>query len=111
MPTNAGKREDSQPIATDGNNNPGTGSFGVTDKDGRYTLKQQTKDQKAGAVVGKHKVMFENYTEPDDPSDDRPKRRPKPAIVIPADFYFHPKFEFEVTSSGTDKADFDLKIP
>jgi hypothetical protein len=101
-----------QPIKTDGNNNPGTGSWGVTDKDGRYTLKLQSKDQKAGAVVGKHKVMFENYKEPDDPSDDRPNKiRPKPAVAIPPDFYFHPKFEFDVPSSGTDKADFDLKIP
>src|SRR5207245_3866773 len=59
-----------QPVHTSGNYNPGPGSYGITDADGRFTLKLIGKES-AGAVVGKHKVRFTMHVEAGDPSDDR----------------------------------------
>jgi hypothetical protein len=100
------------PVATEGKINSGVGSYGVTDSDGRYTLILiGTKDTK-GAVIGKHKVRIDNHSPPGDPSDDRPQKRPKPAVLIPAKYHhLNPILEFEVTSGGSDKADFDLTSP
>src|SRR5262245_13072161 len=94
-----------QPVATQGNNNPGPGSTGVTDADGRYTLKLIGKETN-GAVVGKHKVRITNFSPPTD--DDEKKPRPKPAVPIPARYNDLKGMDFEVTASGTDAADFKL---
>ena len=99
-----------QPSATEGQLNPGRGSYGITDSEGRYSLKLIGSETR-GAAVGKHKVRIENYTEPGDPTDDRPRPRPKPAIPIPAKYnVIDPRLQmdFEVPSGGTDKADFQL---
>src|SRR5262249_54064491 len=56
-----------QPVATDGNTNPGPGSYGVTDADGRYSMKLVGKET-PGAVIGKHKVRMDPYTPPADPN-------------------------------------------
>jgi hypothetical protein len=100
-----------QPIAPEGNPNPGPGSYGVTDAEGRYSLKLIGKET-SGAVVGKHKVRIEVYTEPGDSSDDRPQKRPKPTVQIPRKYnQAEAILEFEVTAKGSDNADFDLKSP
>ncbi|HJZ53840.1 MAG TPA: carboxypeptidase-like regulatory domain-containing protein [Gemmataceae bacterium] len=100
-----------QPIAPEGNLNPGPGSYGVTDSDGRYTLKLIGKET-SGAVVGKHKVRIEVYTDPGDSSDDRPRKWVKPAVQIPTKYNQDKAIlEFEVPASGTDEANFDLKSP
>src|SRR5215470_13236777 len=57
-----------QPVRTEGKGNPGPGSGGFTDADGRYTLKV-TGTEARGAVVGKHKVtisLVPPKSEPDD---------------------------------------------
>jgi hypothetical protein len=100
-----------QPVAPEGNYNPGPGSYGITDAEGRYTLKLIGKET-PGAVVGKHKVRIENYTEPDDSADDRPRKRPKPAVPIPAKYnQIEAKLEFDVPPKGSDSANFDLTSP
>jgi hypothetical protein len=100
-----------QPVATDGSNTPGPGSYGITDDDGRFTLKLVDKDTK-GAVVGKHRVWITNYSETDDVYDDTPKKRPPPAIRVPGRYSFmEGKMEFIVPPSGTDSADFKLTAP
>src|ERR1700724_2573379 len=48
-----------QPIGSSGED-PGPGSSGITDDQGRYTLKLLTLS-KPGAVVGKHRVMIFTY--------------------------------------------------
>src|SRR5262249_16860770 len=59
-----------QPVAVEGNINPGPGSYGVTDQEGRYTMVLVGKETK-GAVVGKHKVRIANHDPtPQDPSED-----------------------------------------
>jgi hypothetical protein len=97
------------PIATTGHLNPGPGSYGITDSEGRYSLKLIGKETR-GVVVGKHKIRIENYTDPGDTSDDRGRRAPsKPAMPIPAKYMaIDPKLEFDVPPKGTDKADFPL---
>jgi hypothetical protein len=97
-----------QPMAPKGTMNPGPGSYGITDAEGRYTLKLVGVET-SGAVVGKHKVRIENYTEPGDSSDDRPRPRAKPAVPIPGKYNRGEAIlEFEVPASGTDNADFPL---
>src|SRR5690242_11930690 len=44
-----------QPVASEGNINPGPGSYGITDADGRYTLKL-IGVERPGAAMGHHKV-------------------------------------------------------
>jgi hypothetical protein len=89
------------PVAQKGNPNPGPGSSGFTDQEGRYTLTIEGKGTN-GAVVGKHKVMIDLKVQ-DDPADDRPKK----ILHLPARYHGrNTKLEFTVPSSGTDHADF-----
>src|SRR5206468_11403323 len=67
-----------QPEATSGKTNVGTGSYGVTDSNGAYTLRVADSDR-AGAVVGKHRVEINLKVE----SDDRDPRTRPPAKVLP----------------------------
>ena len=87
-----------QPMATETNNDPGPGSSGVTDEDGRYTLTVVGKDIK-GAVLGVHRVKITPF-EKDDSADDRPKKA-KPKLPVKY-------LEFEVRPGGSESADFDL---
>ena len=98
-----------QPVAPEGNINPGPGSYGITDAEGRYSLKLIGKETR-GAVVGKHKVRVENYTDPGDSSDDRPRKPVKHANPIPGKYNRGEAIlEFVVPADGTDQADFPLK--
>jgi hypothetical protein len=97
-----------QPMA-EGTPNPGPGSFGITDADGRYSLKLVGKES-PGGVVGKHKVRFDPYSdEPADPTVDRPFRPKKAMPKIPAKYnQIEAMFEFEAPPKGTTSADFQL---
>src|SRR5262245_34134306 len=70
-----------QPVASGKSINPGPGSAGVTDEDGRYTLTVIGKTTK-GAVIGKHQVRFTPFDDSSDSSDDYPKKRSKPAVQV-----------------------------
>jgi hypothetical protein len=94
-----------QPIAV-GTATPGTGSTGITDKDGHFALEVVGKNIN-GAVVGKHKVRIDLAREPEkDPSDDRPK---KIKHLPPKYSGKDTTLEFDVPSGGSDAANFDLK--
>jgi hypothetical protein len=93
-----------QPVATAGNIEPGPGSTGTTDAEGRYTLSLVGKDSK-GAVVGKHKVQVTMMAPDADPSDDRPQRVKR----LPAGYSGkNTKLEYDVPAGGTDAANFEL---
>jgi hypothetical protein len=93
-----------QPVLTQGNSNPGPGSGGFTDTDGRYTLKLIGTETR-GALVGKHKVRISLVPPEADPADDRPK----PFKQLPAKYSgTNTKLEFEVPAGGTESADFAL---
>jgi hypothetical protein len=58
----AGAGITTQPIARD-SPNPGAGSFGVTDEEGRYEL-ELVKPARKGAIIGEHRVMIEKPARP-----------------------------------------------
>jgi hypothetical protein len=96
-----------QPVAPPGNINPGPGSYGITNADGRYNLRLIGKET-PGAVVGKHKVRIENYTEPGETLDGRPKRT-EPIIQIPTRYNAaEALLEFDVPTRGSSSANFEL---
>lgn len=81
--------------------NPGPGSIGVTDAEGRYTLKAVGLKTE-GAVVGEHAITFAYMWEGTD--------EPKPADAgppIPGKYKKQP-LKFTVPESGTKEANFDL---
>jgi hypothetical protein len=99
-----------QPIAPPGTINPGPGSYGITNADGYYNLRLIGKET-PGAVVGKHQVRIENYTEPGEDFEGQP-RRPVPGIQIPAKYNaLEALLEFDVPARGTEAANFDLTAP
>ena len=93
------------PVAAAGTIEPGPSSAGTTDADGRFTLTLIGKDGK-GAVVGKHKVRI-SIREEADVSDDTPVK----VQQLPMKYNAQTMLEFDVPADGTDKADFDLKVP
>jgi hypothetical protein len=103
-----------QPLGDKDNPNPGRGSSGVTDENGRYTLIYD--GEKPGAITGKHRVMIAtqlsalksaNWTGPgEDPGPVDPRQVPDP---IPSNWNERSKQEFEVPAGGTDSADFDIQ--
>ncbi len=100
-----------QPIGTKENPNPGRGSYGPTDENGRYTLRID--GQRDGAVVGKHRVAVSTILEGEGANFDPETGSPDGAVVvgrekIPARYNDQTTLTFEVPSSGTDKADFQL---
>lgn len=107
-----------QPVATEGNPNPGLGSNAETDDQGRFTLIQA--DGKAGAVVGLHRVRIQTKREAGvtffDPgtgsADSDPSAGKKGKAVIdpiPIEWYGDVgRKEFTVPAGGTDQANFDI---
>jgi hypothetical protein len=94
-----------QPISSGSNHDAGSGSYAITDNDGRYTLKLVHGDT-AGAVVGKHRVEITPRN-----TDDDADRRGKGAVTgVPARYNRNSELTFDVTG-GTDKADFPLTSP
>src|SRR5262249_9456960 len=106
-----------QPIGTRENPNPGRGSFGATDANGKFTLRYD--GEKDGAVVGNHRVAITTMInkqkveiDPDKGSPDGvdPAQKPGPE-KIPARYNDKTTLTFEVPRGGTDKADFRLETP
>jgi hypothetical protein len=98
-----------QPVAPEGNINPGRGSYGFTDADGRYTLKLIGLER-PGAAVGHHKVRIGNAVEPGDTTDDRTDKKLKSATSIPIPSRYNrieALLEFDVVR-GSNNADFEL---
>jgi hypothetical protein len=91
-----------QPAAV-GGQNPGPGSTGKTDENGRYTLLFATAERKPGAAVGKHRVSFSTWME----EQGDVVRGPSPKELVPPRYRGQSQ-EFEVKAGGTDKADFAL---
>ncbi len=78
----------------------GPGSYAFTDKDGRYSLRLIDTD-KAGAVIGKHRVVITTSKDTDQLDDSGVllgERVPQP--------FRDGSTEFDVPRGGTDKADF-----
>ena len=91
-----------QPI-TKGTENPGPGSFGKTDEQGQFTL-ELTTTGKSGAVVGKHQISI-TTPEPEGGEDSDVSDFVDP---IPARYNARSTLKRDVSSDGTDEADFKL---
>lgn len=103
-----------QPIGSQANPNPGRGSHGITDGNGKYTL---TYDGTApGAVVAKHKVAIatvlagegKNVDPETGSADGVPVKGGRE--IIPSKYNDQTILTFDVPAGGTDKADFQLEI-
>jgi hypothetical protein len=92
-----------QPMATAGKPNAGMGSTGVTDANGKYTLKTVDTDR-SGAVVAKHSVMINMKVEGGELDTLRP-----PPKGLPAKYNRQSELQFDVQPGGSDAANFDLK--
>jgi hypothetical protein len=94
-----------QPAGTD-QIDAGSGSFGKTDQDGRFTLELVTTGS-PGAVVGSHRVTIAT-PQPEGSEQDDSNQWKDP---IPAKYNTATTLTFEVPAEGTDKADFPLTVP
>lgn len=85
----------------------GSASWAITDDSGRYVLEYQGKEGGEGAVIGRHRVTFEDLV----PENFRgqgepPKPRVSPQLMNPATT----PFRYEVTS-GEQTIDIDISDP
>jgi hypothetical protein len=87
----------------EGKSEPGPGSFGATDADGRYSLKTVTEPPADGAVVGRHVVTFRARA----PQSLKTDEAVAPGVMLPVRAV-DGSLSFDVTSEGTDRADFKL---
>jgi hypothetical protein len=85
---------------------PGPGSYGKTDLNGRFTLRLVGSDR-PGAVVGKHRVAITSGAAADTTND----RAPATKEGIPARYNTKSRLETEVGPGGTEEANFPLKSP
>ena len=96
-----------QPMATDGDSSPGSGSFGRTDADGKYQL-ELVEPAMPGAIIGTHRVTIVRGDEQDeDPWSDDPNVRidrswPKR--------FTDGSLRLEVPAEGTTGANFSLSL-
>ena len=98
-----------QPISDE--KNPGPGSQGKTDREGRFTLQTMTGNQK-GAIIGKHRIMITAYEGDTDEIPSSGSDNKVFAKRIVADEYnANSKLTFDVPAGGTTEANFDLPEP
>ena len=104
-----------QPEGGKGNNNPGRGSVGVTDAQGRFTL--ATDDGNNGAVIGTHQIKIRTQGDmvgfdpavgsPDSPTQEKNKK----TDPIPIEWRELGKNKYEVPPGGTKDANFEITNP
>ncbi len=97
-----------QPIGSKDNPNPGPGSHGKTDAQGRYSLRVD--ERQAGAVVGKHRVMIFAYTPGaggQQPDAGGGKKRDR----VPLRYNEKTQLTCDVPVGGRADADFPLTAP
>jgi hypothetical protein len=105
-----------QPIQTEKNKDPGPGSAGITDADGRFVLKVSSQQFSGnGAVVGKHLVRIGTILPGEgvatDPSIGSPDDAPLAGKeLIPPQYNQDTILTFEVPATGTDQANFELWV-
>jgi hypothetical protein len=108
-----------QPIGGKGNENPGRGSMGLTDANGRFELLYENVQK--GAVVGKHNVRISTVpgkgsatpvdSELGSPDGVVLPKGAKPDMdydLIPTEWNENSTKTFVVPAGGTDQANFDI---
>jgi hypothetical protein len=106
-----------QPVGGKGSSEPGPGSIGLTDAQGKFKLHSQLDLDQAGAVVGKHRVRIYVYppatsgVERDADASPKPKKPAKGVVTIPDRYGGKSDVTFEVPAGGKLDVHFDLKSP
>ncbi len=95
-----------QPIGTK-DRDPGPGSVGKTDKDGRYSLRVDA--SRSGAVVAQHRVMIS--TRGDKAEGDADAGGTRYPDKVPLRFNFETILRCDVPPAGRTDANYDLKSP
>ena len=97
-----------QPIGSKDNPEPGRGSAGVTDEQGRYSLTYD--NEKPGAIVGAHRVRIFTKSGADTPEDLKAESIPGVKFFepIPAEWHEESTKTFAVTAAGSTSADFEI---
>ncbi|NOY43613.1 MAG: DUF4198 domain-containing protein [Planctomycetes bacterium] len=95
-----------QPIATSSKVNPGSGSFGKTDNEGRYTL-ELVDPSMQGAWVGEHRVTITQASEVGYKSSDEMTISDGPPWPTR---YGDGSLRLTVPPEGMDSANFDLTL-
>ena len=90
----------------EGNAEPGPGSFGKTDADGRYSLRTVTEPPADGALVGLHVITLRASS----PESLKTDEAVAPAVMLPVQAV-NGSLSFEVPPEGTDQADINLTLP
>jgi len=80
-------------------------SVGITDDDGKYTLKLSISNT-SGAVVGEHRVRVTMDDYEEDEEDDGDSEATE---SIPAKYNVDTELVFTVPEGGSDQANFDLQ--
>jgi hypothetical protein len=96
-----GARITFQPTGED----PGPGSFGTTDAEGRFSLQTMEDSKREGAVPGTHHVQISTAVVGE--SADEEDSAPEAGKVLPKQ-YTDGSLTFEVPAEGTTAADFNI---
>jgi hypothetical protein len=94
-----------QPLPAPGSVNADPSSAGITDAEGRYTLRLLGIESK-GAILGKHKVRITPVEK-----DEAAGPPQAPAQLLPPRYNKETTLECVVPSGGNDAADFALTLP
>jgi hypothetical protein len=98
------------PIAKPGEVNAGDGSVGQTNDKGEYTLTNSR--GLPGAQVGSHRIRISVIGAQAGNGDERRSRvGPAPKDPVPLRYNAQSALTFDVTSGGTNQADFELTSP
>jgi hypothetical protein len=100
-----------QPTGSKDAPNPGRGSAGVTDEQGRFKLIYD--GEKPGALIGRHRVrIFTQFGSGSSEEGAAGRKASKAGSFverIPPEWNENSEKEFEVPSGGTDAANFDIQ--
>lgn len=94
-----------QPIGGE-NTNPGPGSAGVLDTQGRYQLQTQTSPRMDGAVIGTHQVRIYSRNAEAPVTDTDTSTTPE---LVPPKYNSQTQLTMDVPPEGRDDADFSIK--
>lgn len=97
-----------QPVGSPSNAEPGPGSYGKTDAEGRFTLRI-VGDDRTGALIGPHTVSISAYTgQIPEPTEERVA---KVENKVPERYNTETALRFEVPAGGSSAANFELVSP
>lgn len=99
----AGAHVGFEPVATRADNRAGPGSYATTDKQGHFRL--ESLDEQVGAVVGKHQVRIHTFQAEKGPNGEAVVVQKE---ILPARYHAETELTMQVTSGGTETANFEL---